>query len=539
MGSELSTKVLDHLGLVSGMCDELELSTQIDSHLAQDLAQREVSIGTLCKALIINGLGFVQRRLYMVSSFFESKPIELLLGQGIEPSHLNDTVIGRALDTIHAYGCSKLFSQLSPIICANLGLSPRYAHMDSTDFHLDGVYNSENPPDEDSNVIHLTKGYSRDHRPDLNQVVLNLITDNQAGIPIHMAALDGNSNDKSSFRTIIDQHIGQLQNVTGFEYLTMDSAGYTKDTISAHSEAVKWISRVPETVKACKELLSQELKLKPLTADYQYLELGSIYADVSQRWLVIHSEHAYKREMKTLVKNYLKQSKKEYQMLLKLQRKAFCCRQDALKAVEQLVAKTKTLQLERVNITQKAKHKGQGRPSKGSKPTQIVYFLDLSLSSPISRFRALENQKGKFILATNELNKDNLPDQEVLAAYKGLSKVERGFRFLKDPQFVASSLFVKKPERVEALVFIMTLCLTVYAALEYRIRQQLARKEDFLPNQLGKKVQNPTARWIFETFIGIHVLYGMDKPILLNIKDIHTKVIELLGLQYRKYYLRE
>ncbi|MFT7011869.1 MAG: hypothetical protein ACJAWR_001893, partial [Flavobacteriales bacterium] len=53
MASELSTKVLDHLGLVSGMCDELDLVNQIDSHFYQDLEQREVSIGIICKSLII------------------------------------------------------------------------------------------------------------------------------------------------------------------------------------------------------------------------------------------------------------------------------------------------------------------------------------------------------------------------------------------------------------------------------------------------------------------------------------------------------
>jgi transposase len=66
-------------------------------------------------------------------------------------------------------------------------------------------------------------------------------------------------------------------------------------------------------------------------------------------------------------------------------------------------------------------------------------------------------------------------------------------------------LFVKKPERVEALVFIMTLCLTVYAALEYRIREALALEDEHIPNQLGKKVQNPTARWVFEIFTGIRL----------------------------------
>lgn len=109
-----------------------------------------------------------------------------------------------------------------------------------------------------------------------------------------------------------------------------------------------------------------------------------------------------------------------------------------------------------------------------------------------------------------------MSDVEVLLAYKGQVKVERGFRFLKDPQFVASSLFVKKPERVKALLFIMTLCLTVYAALEYRLRQQLEEQQQTIPNQLGKPVKNPTMRWVFALFTGIHVLYGMPQDMVLN-----------------------
>ena len=60
--------------------------------------------------------------------------------------------------------------------------------------------------------------------------------------------------------------------------------------------------------------------------------------------------------------------------------------------------------------------------------------------------------------------------QAVLDGYKGQTYAERGFRFLKDPQFLASSLYLKKPERIMALLMVMTVCLLVYAALEYRIR---------------------------------------------------------------------
>ena len=114
--------------------------------------------------------------------------------------------------------------------------------------------------------------------------------------------------------------------------------------------------------------------------------------------------------------------------------------------------------------------------------------------------------------------------------------MERGFRFLKDPQFMAATLFVKKPERVEALLFIMTLCLSVYAAIEYRVRKKLEAEKETLPNQLGKEVKNPTMRWIFACFNGIHILYTAEKKQVLNIKPLHLKVLNLLGQKYLKYY---
>jgi transposase len=53
--------------------------------------------------------------------------------------------------------------------------------------------------------------------------------------------------------------------------------------------------------------------------------------------------------------------------------------------------------------------------------------------------------------------------------------VEGGFRFLKDPLFFVSSLFVKKPTRIQGLLMVMTLALLVYAVAQRRLRQELAR----------------------------------------------------------------
>jgi len=124
----------------------------------------------------------------------------------------------------------------------------------------------------------------------------------------------------------------------------------------------------------------------------------------------------------------------------------------------------------------------------------------------------------RFILATNDVAGQQLSDVEVLQAYKDQAQVERGFRFLKDPMFLASTLFLKKVERIMALLVVMTLCLLVYAALEHRIRSTLVRHGA----TKGKPTQRPTARWVFELFLDVHLLFITAEGVqvlVMNLKD--------------------
>lgn len=115
--------------------------------------------------------------------------------------------------------------------------------------------------------------------------------------------------------------------------------------------------------------------------------------------------------------------------------------------------------------------------------------------------------------------------------------MERGFRFLKDPRFLASSLSLKKPERIMALLMVMTVCLLVYAALEYRIRKALRDHAATFPNHKGQPVQNPTARWVFQYFVGIHVLLiPGERPLVLNLAEEHQHLLRLLGNPYMWFY---
>jgi len=541
MGSNYISKNLDHLGLVSGMIDELNLVSLLNGYLNTDGIKRDVSLGLMIKALVLNGLGFSQRTLYMVSHFFSDKPVEHLLGSGVSSSQLNDTSLGRCLDAIYDYGCTELYSNLSVSICKTLGLSPKVVHMDSTDFHLEGVYNSLSE-DVSEKEIHLCRGYSRDHRPDCNQVVLNLIVENQAGIVLHMEGLDGNKSDKTTFKETIKNYIGNLQSVHDIEYVVMDSAGYTEETLKHCGDTVKWISRVPETLKESKAVVNAQYaatEWQTLSEGYEYIALESSYGEIDQRWLLVFSKEAYQREILTLTKNYAKNSQEELQQFLKLCRQAFDCQNDAQKAFDLFQKKCKYLHFQNISLKQVACFAKKGKPKKGQNPDKYLFYIQATPYSKIADFQQKAQTKGRFIIASNEQNKLKLTDKQLFINYKGQAKVERGFRFLKDPQFMASSFFVKKPKRVEALLFIMTLCLTVYAAIEFRIRQQLAKQNCYVLNQIGKNIQKPTARWIFATFSGIHLLTINGANSVLNLSQQNRTILYLMGKEYGKYYLLE
>ena len=149
-------------------------------------------------------------------------------------------------------------------------------------------------------------------------------------------------------------------------------------------------------------------------------------------------------------------------------------------------------------------------------------------------------RKGKFVIATNCKELD--PD-EALREYKGLQGVERGFRFIKDPLVFASSVFLKSPKRIVSLVMIMALSLLVYSLAQYKLRKALADLKETLPDQKKKPTVKPTMRWIFQQFEGIHLLLYEDKNAtvqkVLNLNDVHRKVLKLLGSHYEKTYLLE
>ena len=179
---DIQVKNLDHLGIVAGIIDQIGLVEEIDRQIKPH-PQQIISTGQVVKAMIINGLGFVSAPLYLFQKFFVGKATEHLLGEGIQPEHLNDDRMGRALDSLSAQGLTTLFTSIAMLAHQRFDFSTKSLHLDSSSFNLEGSYEIESP-DESIESIKITYGYSKDHRPDLKQFMMDVICTGDGDIPL-------------------------------------------------------------------------------------------------------------------------------------------------------------------------------------------------------------------------------------------------------------------------------------------------------------------------------------------------------------------
>jgi transposase len=356
-----------------------------------------------------------------------------------------------------------------------------------------------------------------------------------------MQAASGNSSDKSAFTEIISHHLASFQSAINNRYLVGDSALYTPATLAAiTATGGLFVSRVPMQIVAARELITTTTldEMIPIEDGYYAKESPSYYCGVEQRWVIIFSRAAYERECKTLNKNFQKGADKEIKAFDKLTSELFTCQSDAQKQLTKFIKSLKYTSLTDCEIIEVKKHATSGRPKKGAPPVTTGYQIIGSAKYSGEKKQLAEKSRGFFILTTNDLDRDRFPPAQLLKTYKSQQGVERGFRFLKSPDFLVSSFFLKKPERIESLLMVMTLCLLIYSAIEYKVRQKLVENGEYFPDQLRRPSQKPTSRWIFFCFLGLHVvvLNGVGQQVT-NLKERHFIILHCLGPPYKKFYL--
>jgi len=535
MSNALQVQNLDHLGIIAGLVDELEIVEIINQHLGEDPRER-VSAGVVVKAMILNGLGFVSAPLYLFSQFFAGKATEHLLGEGVLAEHLNDYRLGRVLDGLYQGGVSHIFVLICLKAAQKFNVERASAHLDSTSFAVEGEYVDTGGLGEAMAPIRITYGYSRDRRPDLKQFMMNLVCWGDGDIPAFLELADGNQSDKTRFAPLLQEFKEQW----AFEGLYVaDSALYSEANL-VQLDGLRWLTRVPLTLSQAEALVSQlsESAFVSTRLDgYRIASVCSQYGGICQRWVVVESRERQQSDLRKLEKTVAQATQQAQAQVKKLAHQEFACDADARSAAAQLEKHLPWHRLDAIAVVQKAHYERPGKPKAGTLPARITYHLQATPVLQEDRVATHRQRAGRFILATNALESEHLSDEELLHQYKGQQGSERGFRFLKDPLFFASSVFLKAPERIMALAMLMGLCLLVYNLGQRQLRQALNTAHQTLPNQLGQATQNPTLRWIFQCFMAIHYVVLNGTPQIVNLNDERRHILHFLGAACQKYYL--
>ncbi|KUG19024.1 mobile element protein [hydrocarbon metagenome] len=528
----ISSAIVAHHGIVAGMYDDLGIGQIIDELIPKH-GQHKLAHSVVLKAMVLNALGFNERRLYIFPKFFTTLATERLLGPGVIPADLNDDVLGRTLDRIYDYGATDLFLKIVLQVMQNVPFGTQLLHADTTsvsvhgnDDHIDGTP-----------AIQITYGHTKDNRPDLKQFVLGTIT-NQHGIPLFAKTYSGNASDKQNLIESIRQFRAAVQ-VPEATYFIADSALYTAGNIQTLGQDLHWITRVPSTITEAKTLLRADVPLKPgMDARYSFHETRAEYGGVPQKWILVQSQAMQARKEKTFEKSLEKldrQTTKSFKKLLGLE---FACEKDAQAAADHWATNHPWYRYTQFTIvpgSRKVERK-RGRPRKDEE--RLTMF---SIQAEIARnpevILAEREKLGRFILASNDLS---LSPETMLEYYKNQSAVEKGFRFLKDKSFRISEVYLKKPERIEALSMVMVLTLLLYSVAEWLIRKRLQERKEFIPNPVNKPTQKPTLKWIFTDFLGVIEvkvdIHGAREVQLTNLNESARKIIAILGGRCEYYY---
>lgn len=167
-------------GLVAASLIHFKIPEIINDALGQKSTYNSgLDYGSLVVAMVLQLTDDTHPGLWRVGQFYQKRPLPLLFGKTVYPSEINRYALGRCLDAIHKFGPERLFMGVSRHVLTVLGISVEEAHIDSTSFHYDGASRQEKYC-----LVQAKPGYSRDHRPDLNQFNMVMLVESKLALPI-------------------------------------------------------------------------------------------------------------------------------------------------------------------------------------------------------------------------------------------------------------------------------------------------------------------------------------------------------------------
>jgi transposase len=538
---------------------------------------RKISHGEAVAALMVYLL-CGERALYRMAQWAETTAVLSTLFPEYEPNDWTDDRLGDTLDALYSKGLEGIQGSLSARLVDVFEVCLEVIHYDTTSVSFWGTYDAQ----REQPAVLITFGYSKAHRPDLKQVVLGAAVSGDGGVPLLSKPHAGNSND-STLPVPYWERLRQLCKTSQFCFIgdCKVSSQKTLKAICTHdglfvsplamsTAEQKSLRQKLQEGRLCFEPLTQEEeeRLKPVyekrtervgnrrkPEGEQQADTYEVFEETSElrddhnrvhtlRRVILRSaslgrKHANTRE------RHLQQAEAELKELHgKLNKRTLKTRQAIETAIKKIVSHRRVVGLLDVPVTEErevvTKQVGPGRP--GPNTTYVDEEL-VSYELSITRTQKKIDEKalldGMFILVTNH-DAQAWPAARVLALYKRQYKVEHVFHVLKGPLAV-SPMLLEQPERMCAMMLIMTLTLQLYTLIQRQAAQELEHRNRPLSGLMPNKIQTwrPQTDQLLAAFDNIHVVGGYHGGALMRgITTLNTTqmdILQILGVSLEKY----
>lgn len=546
MSKSIKSVNLGVMPILKELCELAKIEERVNNLVEWREENSKISPGLLIVTLIISII--VNRKpLWKLEQFWKKHNVETLFKEyDVSFKQFNDDAYGRALDKLSEIDMQTLISTISLEMLKVHEQNIEVLHLDTTSKSVQGAYENDDDNNDD-NKFNINHGYSKDKRPDLKQFKLGAGV-NQNKLPIMGELLSGNKSDSDwNPEAIVNMKSFLEKNEHENVIFVGDSATVASyDNLKALKD-IKFISRFPSRFSLTKELKKTALdddrwenigkiSERKKASEYKITSYIRVIKGIHYRFVVVHSSQLEKKKRHTIKRKLAKEKEKLSKKASNLSRNKFACIEDAKDAENKFIKK---LEKSKFNYEYESKiiknttiiYDKQGRPSKEDKGKKIIEY---SVKISITGFdkEALEQLillKSCFVLITSILDKSNYNQESVLREYKNQSSIERTFRFLKNPVYLGP-IYLKKPERIEAMGYVFMLVLLIASYLEYRVRKSLKDNEEYLLDPNGNKNTRPSVKTILEivNYVPILIIDG-KRYFPDNIDSTVFKMIEWAG----------
>jgi len=541
----ISASQAGHLPVVAAFLRRIGLAGAVNASVSSEM---EVDPGDFVALMVLDTLSG-RSPLYHLAKFASSVDTGLLLGSDIPASAFNDTTVARAMDAIFDAGTEKVFSAvaLQAASAFPLDVDPTHVHFDTTSVSVWGDYPGCEEED-DPESLHVTYGHSKDRRPDLKQFLLKMLCVHR-NIPIIGGCESGNESDKkinNKVLTELSSYMARHGLAPGAFVYIADSAFVTPANLEAIGENL-FISRLPFTYKEANRVIEEAVKQgewidvpgEPRTTgsrpktNYRVCDASVNLYGKDYRAVVVHSDAHDKRAQKKIEKLLSASIEEAGGVLEEAGKIEYFCLEDAAAAADKLRGEGSTCHYCDCVVKEKVTY-ARGRPPKNGqrKVSRTRYVLEGKLTERADEVERMRQAAGCFVLLTNVPGVGEMAHTpaEILSAYKEQYGIERNFGFLKDP-LIVNDLFLKKPERIEVLGFILLVSLLAWNLMEHVMRSYLKRTDTTIPGWDNKPTRRPTSYMMTIKFMGVLVMKVRGKWYFsVPLTDELEQYVRALGL---------